>query len=122
MARPKKAEAEKRENRLTIYLTDQERNALKQASDMQNRPMTQSVLEAIHQWLHQLISPPEAFRVARHERIMSQESETLRGYICQHGHPFWVEWVTPTDPRCCPVCGSEHGIRRIWDGTIKKGL
>jgi len=122
VARPKKADIEKRENRLTIYLTDQERDALKQAANMQNRPMTQAILEAIHQWLDRLINPPEALRMAKHEQIMSRESETLRGYICRNGHPFWVEWVTATEPRCCPVCGSEREMKRIWDGTIKKGF
>lgn len=122
MARPKKAANEVRDNRLTIYLTDNEKESLHRVSEAQNRPMTQLVNTAVQEWLNRLIEPPEGLRTARYENIMEQDTEMLRGFICRNGHPFWVEWVQPTNPRCCPVCGSEREIRRIWDGTIRKGF
>ena len=39
MARPKKADSEKRENRLTVYLTDEERDTLTGVADREGRPM-----------------------------------------------------------------------------------
>lgn len=122
MARPKKADTEKRENRLTVYLTDQERDALSSVADTQDRPMTQVVIMAIKEWMDRLLNPPEALKIAKYEGIMKQEKEMTRGYICRNGHSFWIEWTTATEPRYCPVCGSEKEVKRIWDGTVRKGM
>jgi hypothetical protein len=122
VARPKKASSDVRENRLTVYLTDEERDALENVAQLQERPMTQIVITAVKDWMGRLMNPPEALKQARIERIMKQDNETVRGYVCANGHPFWMEWVTPTGPRCCPVCGSEREIKRAWDGTVKKGI
>ena len=122
MARPKRPEAEKRNHRLTVYLTEEEQEALQRVSDLQERPMTQIVVTAVKAWIAQLLDLPRPLLVARYEGIMHQDSQMLRGYICGHGHPFWVNWGTPAPPRCCPVCGMEHEIKRIWDGTVRRGL
>jgi hypothetical protein len=84
--------------------------------------MTQLVVTAVKAWIAQLLALPRPLLVARYEGIMHQDSQMLRGYICGRGHPFWVEWVTPTSHRCCPVCGTEQEIKRIWDGTVRRGL
>lgn len=120
MGRPKKPDIEKRENRLTVYLTDEERDTLATVAERENRAMTQVVIVAVKDWINRLMNPPEPIRIAKHDKIMQEKSEALRGYVCRNGHPFWVEWVTPTAPRCCPVCKSEQEIKRIWDGTIQR--
>lgn len=122
MARPLKKDFEKRDNRLTVYLTDKEREALNDVSKTQDRPMTQLVIHAVREWISRLSEPPESLRQAKHEKIMGQDKEMIRGFICRNGHPFWIEWVEPMSPRCCPVCGTEREIKRIWDGFVHKGI
>lgn len=122
MPRPKKSDEAKKDNRLTVYLTDQEQSALKDASEVQNRPMTQIVTTAVHDWLMRLVEPPESMRKARYERIMNEQSLTVTGYTCPQGHVWWIDWAEPMDPRCCPMCGTERELKRIWGGTVKHGL
>lgn len=120
MPRPKKAEQEKRENRLTVYLTDQERDTLTAVAEREGRPMTQIVVRAVKEWIDRLLDPPEALKKAKFERIMEQQEESVRGFVCPRGHTFWIELVQPTDPRCCPVCGTERDIRRTWWGKVTR--
>lgn len=120
MARPKKDESEKRENRLTVYLTDDERDTLATVAEQENRAMTQVVIVAVKEWINRLMNPPELLKQAKYEKIMQTHKESLLGYICRNGHPFWIEWASATGPRFCPVCGSEKEIKRAWDGTIQR--
>ena len=122
MPRPKKSEAERRDHRVTIYLSDDEQNALRDVSETEDRSMTQIVTEALRDWLLRLVDPPESLRKARYERIMEEQSIMVRGYVCERGHSFFVDWIEPMDPRRCPMCGSEHGIKKTWGGTVKRGI
>ena len=122
MPRPKKSEAERRDHRVTIYLSDDEQNALRDVSEAEERSMTQVVTAALRDWLLRLVDPPESLRKARYEKIMDEESLMVRGYVCSRGHSFFVDWIEPMDPRRCPMCGSERDIKRTWSGTVKRGI
>ena len=122
MPRPRKDDSDRRDNRLTVYLSDDEQNALRDVSETEERSMTQVVTEALRDWILRLVDPPESLRKARYEKIMDEQSLMVRGYVCERGHTFWVDWVEPMDPRRCPMCGTEHGIKKTWGGTVKRGI
>ena len=122
MPRPKKNDEARKGNRLTVYLTEQEAEALKVVSEQEDRPMTQIVTTAVRDWLLRLLDPPESLRKAKHEKIMEEQSEMVRGFICERGHIFWVDWSEPMDPRRCPMCGMERNIKRTWSGTVNRGF
>lgn len=113
MPRPKKAEGDKRESRLTVYLTDEERDTLATVADRAGRAMTQSLVMAVKEWVQCLVDPPETLKRARYEKVMEQQSEMLRGYICRNGHPFSVEWIHPSCARFCPACGAERASNGV---------
>lgn len=83
--------------------------------------MTQLIVTAVKEWLERLEEPPEPLRVAKHERIMSETSKMVDGYICRRGHVFWVDMSSPIGAMYCPECGSQREIRRIWSGTVRRG-
>lgn len=122
MPRPKKTNTAKKDNRLTVYLTDTEAEALKAVSERDERPMTQIVTSAVREWLLRLLEPPESLRRARHETIMQEQSLMVRGFICANGHTFFIDWVEPKDPMTCPMCGTAREIKRTWGGTVKRGI
>lgn len=122
MARPKKQDEAKKDNRLTVYLTDAEAEALKTVSQRDKRPMTQIVTSAVREWLLRLVEPPESLRTARREAIMEEQSLMVRGFVCANGHSFFVDWVEPKDPSACPICGSTREIKHAWGGTVKRGV
>ncbi|RIV18359.1 hypothetical protein D2Q93_14165 [Alicyclobacillaceae bacterium I2511] len=95
---------------------------MQRVAALQDRPMTQLVVTAVKAWIEQLLDLPRPLLVARFDGIMHQDIQMLSGYICGRGHPFWMEWATPASPRCCPVCGTKHEIKRIGDGTVRRGL
>ena len=84
--------------------------------------MTQIVTIAVHDWLMRLVDAPESLRKARCEKIMNKELLTVHGFTCPHGHVWWADLAEPIEPKCCPICGTESDIRRIWGGTVKRGL
>lgn len=122
MPRPKKQDEAKKDNRLTVYLTDTEAEALRAVSERDERPMTQVVTSAVREWLLRLLEPPESLRMARREAIMQEQSLMVRGFVCTNGHSFFVDWVEPKDPTTCPMCGSTREIKRTWGGTVKRGV
>jgi len=122
MPRPKKAQDEKKDRRLTVYLSESEQDALRDVSDQQQRSMTQIVTDALRDWLLRLVDPPESLRKARREKIMQEQSLTVRGYVCPKGHAWWIDWVEPTPPRICPMCGTERELRSIWGGKVRGGI
>ena len=93
MARPKKKSADKRDRRITLYMTEAEERAIKDVSDAQNRPMTQIVQEAIRSYLDRLAEPPAVFRQARVDAVMEDDHDSLQGYVCARGHTWWVPVV-----------------------------
>ncbi|MCL6442963.1 MAG: hypothetical protein K6T83_05830 [Alicyclobacillus sp.] len=121
MPRPRKAESEKRSYKLSIYLTEAEHITLAHVANSMDRPVAHVVVEAIRQWLDRLANPPEPVRQARYGRVMDQDDEMLRGFVCGNGHPFWVVWTWPSPPHCCPVCGARE-VKRTWDGVIRRGI
>jgi len=122
VARPKKETDDKRDQRLTVYLSEQEQTSLRDVSEQQQRSMTQIVSEALRDWLLRLMEPPESLRKARYEKIMEEKSLMARGYICRHGHTFWIDWVEPKPPMYCPMCGSQQDMKSIWGGNVKRGI
>lgn len=122
MPRPKKQGEAKKDNRLTVYLTDMEAEVLRAVSERDEKPMTQLVTSAVREWLLRLLEPPESLRKARHEKIMEEQSLMVHGFVCQRGHTFWIDSIEPMDPYRCPLCGSEREIKRTWGGTVKRGV
>ena len=122
MPRPKKQADTKKDNRLTVYLTDTEAEALRAVSERDERPMTQIVTSAVREWLLRLLEPPESLRTARREAIMQEQALMVRGFVCSNGHSFFVDWVEPKEPTTCPICGSTRAIKRTWGGTVKRGV
>ncbi|QQE81547.1 hypothetical protein [Alicyclobacillus sp. SO9] len=122
MPRPKKDVADRRDNRVTVYLSDSEHAALKDVAEREERSMTQVLTQALRDWLMRLLEPPESLRKARMEKIMEEQSLTVRGYMCSRGHVWWVDWIEPMDPRRCPMCGSQENLRKTWSGTVKRGI
>ena len=57
VARPKKETADKRDRRMTLYMTGLEEPAIKDVAEAQNRPVTQIVQEAIRSYLDRLAEP-----------------------------------------------------------------
>jgi hypothetical protein len=88
VVRPKKPVIVRRENHLTIYLTDEEQVTLTTIAKLDNRAMTQVVVVAVKEWINRLMNPPESLRQTKYEKIMQEKSATLRGYVCRNGHPF----------------------------------
>ncbi len=118
--RPKKAASEKRDKRLTLYLTEAESEKLDIIADTTDTDKTKIIQKAINGYVNQMENPPEALKRARAEEIMRQDTERLRGFICAEGHPFFIAWISASDPIICPVCGNKQ-ISETWEGIIKKG-
>lgn len=121
MSRPKKAESDKREQRLTLYLTQEEEEALEIVAGHLDTDKTKCVLRAISQWIQLLENPPEPITKAKLEKIMQSSREEVTGYICTNGHIFWQDWSWPSPPEQCPNCGSRH-LKRTWQGVVRKGF
>lgn len=34
------------------------------------------------------------------------QGEKVNGFICASGHLFWIEWIWPSPPLICPICGN----------------
>lgn len=104
MERAKIDSSEIRDNRLTIYLTDAENESLEQIARLHERTMAQIIVTALKDWM---------------ERFEQQDNEAVREYVCGNGHAFWIERVTSTYPRWCPICrtGAKEGIG--WKGKRK---
>lgn len=96
MARPRKAHGDKRDKRLTFYMTDDEAARLSAVADHMGLEKTKIVAKALDEWIHRLENPPEVLKQAKYEKIMELGSEEGEGYICSRGHLFWLEGVPPT--------------------------
>lgn len=121
MARPKKSEEEKKDKRLTFYMTEEEETRLNSVATHLDLEKTKIVAKALTQFLATLENPPDGLKQARHEKIMQSDTEPGQGYICARGHAFWLEWDWPSPPRSCPMCG-EQQIKHTWSGRILKGF
>ncbi len=121
VARPKKADTEKRTERLTVYLTPIEAERLNILASSLELDKTKIIGKALEGYVKQLADPPVAIRQAKHEQIMDQDREQVTGFICSRGHAFWLEWNWPSPPVSCPCCG-EKDIKSTWAGMVTKGF
>ncbi len=119
MPRGKKPDGEKRDNRLTVYLTEHERDKLCHLAENEGRAMTQIVVLAVEDWARRMSGPSADANRASFETVMNQYDCILRGHVCRNGHAFWVESLMGA--RFCPICGSERELKRTWDGRIRRG-
>lgn len=120
MARPKKRSDEKKSERLTMYFTPGEFEMLNTLSASRGIDKTKIISQGLNIFLKTLEDPPDNIKRATYEAIMKKDKEDVRGYVCNNGHPFWIEGTWPNEPRNCPCCGSES-IKACWDGFVKKG-
>lgn len=121
MARPKKDPGDKRDKRLTLYLTGKEEEQLNILAESTGLNKTKIIASAMQQYVKTLEDPPPALRKEKLHEIMRMERESVDGYVCKDGHPFWLERVWPSPPDYCPCCGTRE-IKTTWTGNVKKGL
>ncbi|MCL6488722.1 MAG: ribbon-helix-helix protein, CopG family [Alicyclobacillus mali] len=121
MPRPKKRDDAKLHNRITVYLTEAELNQLRTVATHTEQTQTQIMREALQMYLERLTYPVEV-KIAKHDEIMRRNDAMLRGYLCANVHPYWILWSNATEPRFCPVCGSQREHRRTWDGLMRRGV
>ena len=88
---------------------------VREGSMLSEDVLNQLSAEVLRRTMMKIENPP----VATYDKIMTQETEQVRGFICGKGHLFWIEWVLPKDPLQCPVCGSTN-LKRTWWGQVKK--
>lgn len=121
MARPKKDPKDKKDRRLTHYMTEGQETRLDLVASFLKEDKTEFVQKAIDERINRLDDPPLALIQAKHEQIMNEKQEQVSGFVCARGHAFWIEWVWPSPPRNCPCCG-DRSIKSIWSGIVKKGF
>lgn len=121
VARPKKPESEKRNHRLTHYMTDIEEKKLAYFSEHSGLEKTKIVQRALEQYFQTLENPPELMSQSKYDEVMKIEEDMLRGFICSNGHTFWLKWAWPSPPSSCPICGTTQ-IKRTWNGIVKRGF
>ena len=121
MARPRKNEEDKKDRRLTFYMTTDEAERLNTVATHLGMEKTRVVAKALDTWIHALENPPEPLQRAFIERVMNSRSEDGEGYICSKGHPFWIDSTWPSPPDFCPIC-ADRVIRRTWSGRILRGF
>lgn len=121
MARPKKADEEKRDKRLTHYMTEAEEERLNAVAAHLGLEKTKVIAKALDQFVHGLENPPEALSQAFIGDIVNSQREDGEGYVCSHGHPFWIDANWPSKPDFCPLCG-DRIIQRTWSGRILRGF
>lgn len=121
MARPKKAISEKRNKRLTIYLTEDEEAQLNGISKQLDIEKAKFVVKAINNEINGLDNPPEILVKAKNKAILESQLEEVRGYICENGHIFWLDWTWPSPPNGCPCCNAKTNFT-TWSGRVSKGF
>lgn len=121
MARPQKAMSERRNKRLMIYLTGDEEAKLNGISKQLDTDKAKFVVKAINNEINRLDSPPETFVKAKNKAILESEREEVRGYICENGHIFWLDWTWPSPPNTCPCCNAKDNFA-TWSGRVLKGF
>ena len=121
MARPKKDPGDKRDKRLTVYLTGKEEKMLNMLAESTDLSKNSIISKAMDQYVNTLEDPPPRLRKEKLNDIMRLDEERVRGYYCTAGHPIWLEWTWPSPPEHCPCCGGRE-FRETWDGVVKKGF
>ena len=121
MARPKKDPGDKRDKRLTVYLTGKEEKMLNVLAESTGLSKNSIISKAMDQYVSALEDPPPRLRKEKLNEIMSLDEERVRGYCCTAGHPIWLEWTWPSPPNHCPCCGRSD-FTETWTGVVKRGL
>ena len=121
MPRPKKDPRDKRDRRLTVYLTGKEEKTLNMLTESTGLSKNSIISKAMDQYVSTLEDPPPALIKEKMDEIMNLDEERVRGYICTAGHPLWLEWVWPSPPNHCPCCGRTD-FKETWTGVVKKGF
>ncbi|BAF60627.1 hypothetical DNA-binding protein [Pelotomaculum thermopropionicum SI] len=121
MPRPKKQPGEKRDRRLTVYLTEKEEDRLNMIAGHLGIDKAKFVVKAINNEIARLENPPAQLAQARYEDIIKKDVEYLSGYVCSNGHAFWLDDAWPSPPERCPCCG-ERSIKRTWAGIVRRGF
>ena len=119
MARPKKDPGDKRDKRVTVYLTGKEEKMLNVIAESTGLSKNNIISKAMDQYVSTLEDPPPRLRKEKLNEIMSMDEERVRGYICTAGHPLWLEWTWPSPPNHCPCCGMTD-FKETWTGVVKR--
>ena len=121
MARPRKEPEDKKKRRLTFYMTETEEERLNSVAAHLELEKTRIVAKALAQFVATLENPPKELKRAFVERVMKSDREDGEGYVCSHGHPFWIDSSWPSKPDFCPIC-ADRLIMRTWAGRILRGF
>ncbi len=121
MARPKKDTNEKRDKRLTIYLTQLEEDTLNTIQSILSIDKTKFIIKSMHNEINHLENPPEQIKKAKYQAIINSKEDSVSGYICLNGHVFWLDLSWPSPPLRCPCCGSKD-IEQTWSGKVFRGF
>lgn len=120
MSRPKKDQDEKRDKRLTVYLTNDECERLRTLAAREGRAINQLILLALADRARRVLNLPEEEELATFEEVMNEKGDYLRGFACEHGHLFWTEWLDTQHTVYCPICGATMNHRRTFDGMVNR--
>ena len=120
MGRPKRHQGQTRSNRLTAYLTEEECQRLRALAAREGRAINQLVLLAIKDRAQRMLNLSAEDNPATFEEVMSEEDDFLRGFACENGHLFWIEWLDTHHTVYCPICGSTMNHQRTWDGMMNR--
>jgi len=121
MGRHPMDEMDRRSEAILLYLTQGEVDELAAVAKYQNTAKARFAVAAIRTAIDGLITTPESLAASRNETIMNSEEEPITGYICEHGHSFWLNRTWPSLPQVCPACGSKM-LRKTWCGIARKGF
>ena len=121
MGRTAKDYVDKRTETIQLYFTPEEADELAAVAKHQNTTKARFASDAIRIVIDGLTIPPESLAVSRNEKIMTSREEAIAGYICEHGHTFWINGTWPSLPHSCPACGS-NVLRQTWHGIAIKGF
>ncbi len=121
MVRPKKNPADRKENRLTLYLTKAENLRLESLARHLGDNKTTIVTRALEQYIKNHENPPETLQKAAKKEIQELEKDVVRGYYCKNNHLFFIDDALSAEPKLCPYCCTED-IGSIWVGVVKKGF
>lgn len=107
--------------RISIHLTSREINQIDTIAHMLKNNRSQVLSKTLETYVSFLSEPPEPIKKALQEQAEEKRQIEVTGYLCERGHPFFLEFVWPGQPHCCPACGNSN-IKCLWSGIAKKGF
>lgn len=112
---------EKRDKRLTVYLTEQEETRLDAVVKHMGTSKAKFMIRAMNREIHQLEDPPELLVQDKIGEIMESQEEPVSGYVCSNRHVYWIGQSQMQPPDRCPVCGARD-TKRTWVGTVHRDI